>query len=80
MKEKKYSIIFVSEEMHVCPTCTLFAVHVSHIISLPSRDPVTQCLESPAKCTEFTLLMCPFRTFLGASRILGISDISPHFS
>uniref|UniRef100_A0A1B0ANN1 Uncharacterized protein n=1 Tax=Glossina palpalis gambiensis TaxID=67801 RepID=A0A1B0ANN1_9MUSC len=39
------------------PTCTLLAVHVSQIISLPSKEPVTQCLESPAKCTEFTLFI-----------------------
>lgn len=66
--------------MQDLPTCTLFAVHVSHIISLPSNDPVTQCLESPAKCTELTLLMCPFNTFLGANRIFGMSPMSPHFS
>uniref|UniRef100_A0A1A9UP99 Uncharacterized protein n=1 Tax=Glossina austeni TaxID=7395 RepID=A0A1A9UP99_GLOAU len=62
------------------PTCTLLAVHVSQIINLPSNEPVTQCLESPAKCTEFTLFICPLRIFFGPKRIFGMSPMSPHFS
>lgn len=30
-------------------TCTLFPVHVSQMISLPSREPVTECLQNKHK-------------------------------
>lgn len=61
-------------------TCTLFPVQVSQMISLPSKEPVTQCLLSPEKCTEFTLLMCPLRNFLVEILSLGASPRSAHFS
>lgn len=47
--------------------CTLFPVYVSHIISFPSNEPVTQCLPSPLYATEFTLLRWPFISFLTTS-------------
>uniref|UniRef100_A0A182IQB3 Uncharacterized protein n=1 Tax=Anopheles atroparvus TaxID=41427 RepID=A0A182IQB3_ANOAO len=61
-------------------TCTLLPVHVSQMISLPSSEPVTQCRESPAKCTEFTLLIWPLRNFFVEMRTFGASPKSPHFS
>jgi hypothetical protein len=37
-------------------------------------------LESPAKCTEFTLLMCPLKIFFVASLHFGAAPMSPHLS
>lgn len=51
-------------------TCTLWPVHVSHIISLPSNEPETACLRSTLRVSVFNIRLERNRKYIETSFVL----------